>query len=262
MKLSRMHNIGGCRAVLASVAKVDQLVGIYRKGAAKNPNDRSELIRIYNYITDPKEDGYRSVHLVYKYRSAAPERERYNNLRIEVQIRSKLQHAWATAVETVATFTGQALKSNTSEGDWRRFFALMGHAMAIRERRPWVPGMPSDYKEVKTELRDLAGTLNVIDRLAGWSAAIRRATATARGADCFLLVLDLEQKMLRVTPYRADQWTQATTDYSRIEELAEEKPQVQAVLVAVDSISALQKAYPNYYADTSAFVEALHLEVS
>jgi hypothetical protein len=36
----------------------------------------------------------------------------YNDLKIEMQLRSQYQHAWATAVETVGTFIGQALKSS------------------------------------------------------------------------------------------------------------------------------------------------------
>jgi len=40
---------------------------------------------------------------------------------IEIQIRSKLQHIWATAVETVGFFTGQAIKSNEGEKEWNDF---------------------------------------------------------------------------------------------------------------------------------------------
>ena len=39
----------------------------------------------------------------------------HDDLRIEMQIRTKLQHIWATAVETMGTFLGQALKSR--QGD-------------------------------------------------------------------------------------------------------------------------------------------------
>jgi len=60
-----------------------------------------------------------------------------------MQIRSQLQHAWATAVETVGTFLQQALKSSQGDEGWQRFFALMGNAMAMRERRPPVPNTPT-----------------------------------------------------------------------------------------------------------------------
>jgi hypothetical protein len=65
---------------------------------------------------------------------------RYDGQRIEIQIRSKLQHLWATAVETAQIFTGQALKSKVknASADWLRFFALTSSAFALREETPTV----------------------------------------------------------------------------------------------------------------------------
>ena len=134
--------------VQGDVNQVDKLVAIYKESVAKNPHDRPERIETYDYIKEPKPDGYRSVHYVYKYRSKAEQNECFNGLRIEVQLRSQLQHAWATAVETVSTFTGQALKSNIGDAEWKRFFALMGSAIARREQRPVVPGTPENEYEL------------------------------------------------------------------------------------------------------------------
>ena len=50
-----------------------------------------------DYITTPKDSGYRGVHLIYRYYS--DKNETFNGLKIEVQIRTALQHAWATAVD-------------------------------------------------------------------------------------------------------------------------------------------------------------------
>jgi ppGpp synthetase/RelA/SpoT-type nucleotidyltranferase len=124
MKLSKMHDIGGCRAVLASVSHVERLHKVYSLATAKNPRRGGEFVRQYDYISNPKPDGYRSVHLVYKFHSESRALRVYNGLRIELQLRSRLQHAWATAVETVDFFTGQALKSNIGDAEWKRFFAL------------------------------------------------------------------------------------------------------------------------------------------
>jgi len=126
MQLSRVQDIGGCRAVLSSVESVDAVVGAHKRSRMKHT-----LARETDYIRKPQDSGYRGVHLIYRYHS--DKTTAHNGLKIEVQLRSRLQHAWATAVETVGTFTQQALKSRQGEEAWLRFFALMSSAIALRE---------------------------------------------------------------------------------------------------------------------------------
>src|SRR5712692_9790878 len=69
MALSQMHDIGGCRAVLRTVGHVDALIQRYEDAISKNPTVRAQFVKKYDYVLQPKSDGYRSIHLVYKYRS-------------------------------------------------------------------------------------------------------------------------------------------------------------------------------------------------
>src|SRR5262249_30643048 len=124
-----------------------------------------------NYVDRPKDSGYRGVHLIYKYHS--DRRQDYNSLKIEMQLRSQLQHAWATAVETVGAFVKQALKSSVGEQEWLRFFSLMGGALAFREGTAPVPGVPNVYPELVSEIRDHAKSLEVRNRLQAFGAALR-----------------------------------------------------------------------------------------
>lgn len=104
MHLSQMQDIGGCRGVVENIGDLDNLVNVYQTKPIIH-----ERVGFKNYIDDPKPDGYRSVHLIYRY---AGEKEDYRGLRVEVQLRTARQHIWATAVEAAGTFTKQALKSN------------------------------------------------------------------------------------------------------------------------------------------------------
>jgi ppGpp synthetase/RelA/SpoT-type nucleotidyltranferase len=261
MKLSQMQDIGGCRAVLRTVGHVDHLVDVYEETVAKNPHGRPERIEEYDYIEEPKPDGYRSVHFVYKYRTLSQQHLAFDGLRIEVQLRSQLQHAWATAVETVSTFTGQALKSNIGDADWKRFFALMGSAIAAREKRPLVPGTPENNSELTDELRTLALQLRIEAVLSGWSTAIQVAGDWPKEAQVFLLILDSGRKTVQVKGFGKDEGLKADEEYLKVEKENTDNPDVQAVLVSVDSISALQSAYPNYYLDTSEFLAAVRLAI-
>jgi ppGpp synthetase/RelA/SpoT-type nucleotidyltranferase len=114
MRLARMQDIGGCRAVVRTAQMVLRLADFYKKCRTNH-----KLLRFDDYLTKPRESGYRGIHLIYAYRSAT--KKQYNDLKIEIQLRSRQQHAWATAVETVDTFTGQALKGGRGTREWRRF---------------------------------------------------------------------------------------------------------------------------------------------
>jgi len=256
MKLARMHDIGGCRAIMQTVQQVNKLVRIYEESMAKNPRRGAEFVRMYDYIAQPKNDGYRSIHLVYKYRSTSTKKAAYNGLRIEIQLRTQLQHAWATAVETVSMFTGQALKSNVGDESWKRFFLLASTAISMRERQPPVPGAPEDNAALVQELRDLYHALEVDAVLSGWGAAAQQLTG-AHGAHTYLLVLDTTARTLKVTGFQEADLPKASEAYLEAEKAALKKPQVQTVLVAVDTLAALRRAYPNFYLDTAAFIETL-----
>src|SRR3546814_14420154 len=97
-----------------------------------NKRRQYEVVHIDDYIRSPKSSGYRSIHLVLKYKSKKyPE---YNNLLLEVQIRTHAQHSWATAVETVGAVLGQALKSSEGEAAWLSYFQYASLALEYMEK--------------------------------------------------------------------------------------------------------------------------------
>lgn len=255
MKLSQMQDIGGCRVVLSSAKRAEDLVRLYRESRIKH-----RLIKVDDYIGTPRSSGYRGVHLIYGYYS--DRNNTYNSLKTEMQIRSTLQHAWATAVETVGTFTGQALKSSLGREDWLRFFALMGTAMAFREKRPPVPETPGNILELIDEIRHYANTLNVKANLQAFGAALNtRDIFSEKDAHFFLLELGSREDeagvSITISGYPLSQIDKAAFDYLEVERRIASDPQSDAVLVSVDSLEALRRAYPNYFLDTEVFIRAL-----
>jgi len=251
LKLSQVQDIGGCRAVLANVRRVNKLVRLYKASDLKHRLE-SEV----DYIVKPRKSGYRGIHLIYSYHS--DKTEIYEGLKIEMQLRSRLQHAWATAVETVSTFIGQSLKASQGDADWLRFFTLMGSAIALRENSPQVPGTPENSVELLGELRHYALKLDVDGKLRAYGAAIhtvRRLRVPM--AKYFLLELDPAEKRISVRGYPAGALEQASTEYLLAERLSRQQPGPDAVLVSVESVQALRRAYPNYFLDTNTFLTEL-----
>src|SRR6266436_319065 len=258
MKLSQMQDIGGCRAVVSSVRRVHDLVEVYEESRKKNPTARMEFSEKYDYVADPKRDGYRGVHLVYKYRTPSLDRKMYNGLRIEIQLRSQLQHAWSTAVETVSAVTGQALKSNIGSEEWMRFFLLMSSAIAAREKSPAAPGTPQDVNDTKNELRELNNRLNIASVLNAYGTLVDSVPDMQHlNYAHYVVVLDLERKKTQVTGFGKADLAKAADELARIEKQTVDNRNIDAVLVSVDSLTALHKAYPNYFLDTTAFMRVL-----
>ena len=257
MKLSQMQDLGGCRAILPDISIAKKVVEYYELTS----RIKHERAPTDDYIANPKASGYRGVHLIYRYFSDK-NKAIYNGMKIEMQIRSKYQHAWATAVETTGMFSGQALKSSLGSEDWKRFFALMGSVIAFREKSPLIPGTPQKRSELIDELRGLAMTLQVSVRLREYGNAMNAISNTTTDAVFYLLQLDPTKGRLQITGFALNQIEEASKRYAEAEEAAKQKSGGDAVLVSVESISALGKAYPNYFADTRLFLELMQQALS
>ncbi len=251
MKMSRMQDIGGCRAVVSSVEKVKAVRESFMHGRA-----RHILSLQKDYISNPKPSGYRGIHLIYRYKSDSnPE---FNDLQIEIQIRTYPQHAWATAVETVGTFLDQALKSSEGSERWLQFFAYTGSAFAALEKSPLVPSVPVGEALTKGITAE-ASKLKVVEKLSAYGTALKIIEDRHQAdAHYYLLALRPAEHRLDIKPFRADQLDQASHEYMGIERGIETESGAQAVLVRADSVEALRKAYPNYFLDTKVFIAFLN----
>lgn len=250
-----MQDIGGCRAVVGTVLNVRQLRRLYT-----NSRHRHELVKNTDYILQPKKSGYRGIHLVYKYRNK--NFPAYNGLLIEIQLRSRLQHIWATAVETAGTFLNQALKSSEGPKDWLRFFALTSSAFALSERTPPVPNTPEDQSALLPAMATLAKSLDVQERLYAYGQALKfLEDEELRGAHYYLLQLRPAERRLTITQYTAEQLDLATANYLSAEKDVAGSPGAQVVLVVAESVEALRRSYPNYFLDTQEFIEELRQRI-
>ncbi|MDE0443969.1 MAG: RelA/SpoT domain-containing protein [Gammaproteobacteria bacterium] len=257
MQLARMQDVGGCRVVLPSVADVLGIAGRYDS----EPSPHA-VINSNDYIAEPRASGYRGVHLVSRFRPEGEEQAVYEGMRIEVQLRSRLQHIWATAVETVGTFSGQTLKSSAGDGQWLRLFALMGSEMAFAEDRPLVPGTPKTRQALREELSEVAHGVDAVARLERYRETLRVLEGHVRNgkAEYFHIVVDSmpdDVARVRWNEYAEHEREEAILAFEEVEAAIEHFPGADTVLVRVASIDTLRDAYPSFFADTRVFVDQL-----
>ena len=251
MQAGRMQDIGGVRIIVDTIQEVYAL-----HHALAEDKDIGPLLVLppKDYIARPKPDGYRSLHQILRCVNDDPPES--GSLRIEVQIRTRLQHAWATAVETLGELEGASFKTGEGTETAKRFFQTASALFALDEGQPLPPscaGLPP---------KDLVREFEELDIRLGASAKLKAAglkqlpqTDGFQKSSMHLLVLDVSRKgapQLSVQGY--DDLAAANAAYSRLESQTRDDPSVYVLLMAAD-IARLQQAYPNYCLDASIFLE-------
>ena len=260
-----MQDIAGCRAVVGDVAQVYKLKDLYESRAGRVSLTTPDLVDNWtrDYIRSPKPDGYRSIHLVLKFQTSNDNLSHCNGLRVEVQVRSRMQHAWAMAVETASAVTNQALKSGIGEADWKRFFLLVGDIIARTENGPVICDI--DTQDLRIEAAELARTLKVIPLLENMQHVFEIFSnfegPGAGKADMYLLELDSQKRAVTYEGYPKEAFSSAAEAYSKRERETKDDQDIQVVLVSVASLNELKIAYPSYFLDSSGFIQVMREEI-
>ena len=120
MKLSSLQDLGGCRAVFATQEEVERVQARFM-ASSEARNGRPDTVR--DYVAQPRDSGSRAVHLW----------TRYDGMRVEVQLRTQLQHAWAINVEKLSAATGIDYKSGAGSPDVHDWLRLLSRSNASAE---------------------------------------------------------------------------------------------------------------------------------
>jgi len=110
-RLPQMEDIAGCRCILSSNEKVYELKELLEQELDIR-SDRND------YIKDPKEDGYRSLHLIAKTKDE-------DSKVIEVQLRCENDHNWATLVEITDQIYNTKIKEGGDEPSLKKMLFLL-----------------------------------------------------------------------------------------------------------------------------------------
>lgn len=248
--LRQLQDLGGCRAVLPTIEDARNLV------SATISNSRHTLKSQNYYMDEPRSSGYRSHHFVFAFAPRNVAESGYEGRLIEIQIRSRLQHSWATAVEAVALHRGENLKAGLGNPDWLRLFELMSLEFAVSEGCKYA----KDGSNSRTkEMIDLEGSLNVVRTLDSLSHAVSSLDWMDHDRDlkpkyCVIKYDRRERKVDVKFLYTPS----AIEDNLEVGEGGGSDPnRFSAVVVELDKVENLREAYPNYFGDVQLFKSRL-----
>lgn len=264
MSLRNMSDIGGARAIVSNIKRVNKIV--------RELQSHPSIYRKRNYINKPKDDGYRGVHLLGEFLNSDKQKRK-----IEIQVRSKVQHSWATTVEIVDLFTSQSLKSNIGHQDWKEFFSLVGKQFNIIELLPTY-GMVSDkellfnyakfvnanpnYLSELGRIKEISNKLNIRQNLIVYAESLKKICISRANEQegYFLLRLNTYTREIWGDFYSKSDAEKATEHYSFYEStIKNSENRWVVVLVSSNSVGDIQEAYPNYFADSAEFINLLNM---
>jgi hypothetical protein len=248
MRLSTLQDMAGIRIILNNEIDLSNTFSKLRSESSKNL-----LKKIDNYFYSPKEDGYRGIHLIYQNK---------NGILVELQLRTELQHIWATAVEIYGELQSTSFKTGEGNLEWHNFFILLSSYFAIKENGPPAPIHEKiSFKKMRTNLITSIKKLHVIEKLNAATYGIdivsnkhNQKTKTGQYA---ILELDLDQRKTALEIFNKKDLKKAIEIYTNRELSIKKGEHRNIVFVNMESLEKIQKTYPNYFLNTQKFLEIL-----
>jgi putative GTP pyrophosphokinase len=121
MQVTQMQDIGGVRALLPSQSHVYSVSRRLRKSWT--------ILRVRDYIAEPKPSGYRAIHLIVQRRGYP----------VEVQLRTLRQDIWANQLEVLGRRIGMGLKFGAGPAEIHSYFVTVSKVFAFQDRGEPIP---------------------------------------------------------------------------------------------------------------------------
>lgn len=245
MQLSRMDDVAGCRLIFRSMRQLYSFREEFHR-ARFNHRRRNEVDK-YDYIESPKSTGYRGVHDVYEYDVNSEVGRPLKGLLVEIQYRTLVQHAWATAVEVIGFITESQPKFE--EGDTRYIdaMALASEILARAHEASKGPFPDMGDRTLVRKFQAMDKELGLLTTLRGLNAADWAFSGKRNAILIFSDVGALQVKMFR----------DATTALETLFDLERRTGATDIVLVRADTSDEVRLAFRNYFSDARDFIRLI-----
>lgn len=243
MQLSRMDDVAGCRLIFPNI---DALYS-FRKDLhkARFHHERRNDIDKYDYIKHPKSTGYRGVHDVYSYDVNSQAGRPLKGLMIEIQYRTNIQHAWATAVEVIGFITESQPKFQEGDKRYQNAMALTSEILSRAFEDATGPFPDKEDVDLVKEFLDLDKELGLLNMLRGLNSVNTAISGNRNAILIFSESGDLEVKTFR----------DSTEALRALFQLEKSMPGHDIVLVRADTSEEVRFAFKNYFSDAQDFIQ-------
>lgn len=242
MQLARMDDVAGCRLIFPDIQSLYDFRQNFHK--ARFHHKRRNDIDKYDYIKAPKPTGYRGIHDVYVYDVNSITGRHLKGLMVEIQYRTNIQHAWATAVEVIGFITESQPKFQEGDLRYQNAMALASEILARSFENTNGPFPLKDNSALVRDFLELDQELRLLNTLQGLNSADAIISKNRNS-----ILIFSESGELEVKTYR-----DATDALRALFLLEKEYPGKDIVLVKADTSEEVRFAFKNYFADAQDFI--------
>jgi putative GTP pyrophosphokinase len=243
MQLARMDDVAGCRLIFENTDVLYKFRVNFLK--ARFHHKRKNDLDKYDYLKKPKDSGYRGIHDIYSYDVNSESGKHLKGLLVEIQYRTTIQHAWATAVEVIGFITSSQPKFEKGDKRYQHAMALASEILArAYENMPGPFSQMSDMDLVR-EFLDKENEINLLNMLRGLNSTNLSMSENRNAILIFSQNGELEIKTYRNSPEAL----------RALFELESEQSGKDIVLVKADTTEEVRFAFKNYFSDAQDFIE-------
>lgn len=264
MRLTQMQDILGFRIIVSNIDEIYRIEKVLKNFFYNNNQYSIVYCDTYDYIKNPKPDGYRCIHLILK------AEDRYY---IEIQIRTKIQHLWATTLETVSVVLNKDFKHEYKKDGFNIFFKNVSNIICKFEQNN-TQGLLFSIKMIRIYRSKY---LKQIQAISLYSQSIRKTlkeleqSKQIKHTPNLLFILNLEEagkiinnkrdnkdaintsKILRIKVFNNNE--EALRNYNQRELKDKHDERHDIVLITSTDLKFLETNYPNYYLDCNEFLQ-------
>jgi ppGpp synthetase/RelA/SpoT-type nucleotidyltranferase len=245
MQLSRMDDVAGCRLIFKDIESLYNFREIFLK--ARFHHKRKNDLDKYDYLKKPKNSGYRGIHDVYSYDVNSDTGKHLKGLLVEIQYRTAIQHAWATAVEVIGFITSSQPKFEKGDKRYQYSMALASEILARSFESATGPFQNISDIDLVKEFLEKDNEINLLNMLKGLNSSSAHLSENKNAILIFSPDGELEIKTYRSAPEAL----------RALFQLESEQSGKDIVLVKADTNEEVRFAFKNYFSDAQDFINLI-----
>lgn len=243
VRLTQLQDIGGCRIIVDKNRDVDDLIKYISDKISQS--GFAEIARVADYRELGRDDtGYRAHHIILN----------VSGFKIELQLRSKIQHYWSESIERTSVIYGHRLKEKEGAPEVIDYFKTFSNALHIIESNQSIDGSVEIELQAKRIIAEQKIFINSRqDSLSGHvnsdivKVMSEREKQNAGQLNNWILVFDWNDGNFVLWDVVGRNADDAIKAYSKYEAQFPEEEKYEVVMIGSSDISTVPHTHSHYF---------------